>query len=61
MQNFTDFLDWMRFTAERIAENTSVTWLLKPHPCASGTAASACSTSWAPCAARPRCPEDTTR
>jgi len=33
MQNFTDFLDWMRFTAERIAENTSVTWLLKPHPC----------------------------
>jgi hypothetical protein len=33
MQNFTDFLDWMRFTVDRIAENTSVTWLLKPHPC----------------------------
>jgi hypothetical protein len=33
MQNFTDFLDWMRLTIERIAENTSVTWVLKPHPC----------------------------
>jgi len=33
MQNFTDFLDWMRFTIGQIAANTSVTWLLKPHPC----------------------------
>ena len=33
MQNFTDFLDWIRFTAARISQNTSVSWLLKPHPC----------------------------
>ena len=33
MHNFTDFLDWIRFTAARISENTSVSWLLKPHPC----------------------------
>jgi hypothetical protein len=33
MHNFTDFLDWIRFTAARIADNTAVSWLLKPHPC----------------------------
>jgi hypothetical protein len=33
MQNFTDFLDWIRCTAARVAENTAVSWLLKPHPC----------------------------
>lgn len=33
MQHFTDFLDWMRFTVEHAARNTTVTWLLKPHPC----------------------------
>lgn len=33
MRNFTDFLDWIKFTVEQIGRNTSVTWLLKPHPC----------------------------
>lgn len=33
MQNFTDFLDWMTYTADEIGKNTSVSWLLKPHPC----------------------------
>jgi hypothetical protein len=33
MQNFTDFLDWIRFTAAEAARHTHVTWLLKPHPC----------------------------
>jgi len=33
MWNFTDFLDWVKFTVDQIGRNTSVTWLLKPHPC----------------------------
>jgi len=33
MHNFTDFLDWIKFTVEQISRSTSVTWLLKPHPC----------------------------
>ena len=33
MQNFTDFLDWITFTVAQVSKNTSVTWLLKPHPC----------------------------
>ena len=32
MQNFTDFLDWITFTVAQVSKNTSVTWLLKPHP-----------------------------
>ena len=33
MQNFTDFFDWIKLTIDQISKNTSVTWLLKPHPC----------------------------
>lgn len=32
MRNFTDFLDWMRFTMAQIHTIKSVDWVLKPHP-----------------------------
>lgn len=32
MSNFTDFLDWMRFTIEHIRKLKGVDWVLKPHP-----------------------------
>lgn len=32
MSNFTDFLDWMRFTLEQIRQIDGVDWVLKPHP-----------------------------
>jgi hypothetical protein len=32
MSNFTDFLDWMRFTIEQIRRLDGVDWVLKPHP-----------------------------
>ena len=32
MRHYTDFLDWMQFTLERIREIDTVIWVLKPHP-----------------------------
>jgi hypothetical protein len=32
MSNFTDFLDWMRFTLNVAREVKDVVWLVKPHP-----------------------------
>lgn len=32
MTNFTDFLDWINVTIERIGSVDDVVWLLKPHP-----------------------------
>lgn len=32
MLNFTDFLDWVKFTIGRISTINTVDWVLKPHP-----------------------------
>lgn len=32
MRNFSDFLDWMRFTITQISKVDEVDWILKPHP-----------------------------
>ena len=32
MGNFTDFLDWMRFTIDCVSDIRGMDWLLKPHP-----------------------------
>lgn len=32
MNNFTDFLDWIKFTVDQIRNIETVDWLLKPHP-----------------------------
>jgi hypothetical protein len=32
MGNFTDFLDWMRFTLDQLGDIRHVDWILKPHP-----------------------------
>jgi len=33
LQNFRDFLDWLRTTLDAAEQNESVNWLFKAHPC----------------------------
>jgi hypothetical protein len=33
MENFTEPLDWLKFTLEHIRAHSHVNWAIKPHPC----------------------------